>query len=103
MLTFFIIISTGAGFLMSLRFKVLVLVPAGLLITVGATLASVANSQGYWTNALTIIAVILFQQCGYIIGCITQVFIPARPLIRTTIYFRHPGQVAGYMKYLRRY
>ena len=76
MLTFFIIISTGAGFLMRLRFKVLVLVPAGLLMTVGVTLASVANSQGYWTNALIIIAVIVFLQCGYIIGCITQVFIP---------------------------
>ena len=90
MVTFFVI-GIVAGVLLGLRSKTLVLVPASVLITLAVIFASVANGLGYWTMVLTIIATVLLLQCGYIIGCIMQVFIRARLSTQMTHISAAPG------------
>jgi len=90
MLTF-IIITTVAGFLLGLRFKILVLVPASVLMTVAITFTGVTNGHGFWTVALTIITTVVLLQCAYFIGCIMKVLIPACPYAGRRYIFDAPG------------
>jgi hypothetical protein len=91
MLSFFII-SVVFGVLLGLRFRVLVLIPATLLMTVAVGLVGIANAQAFWTVALTTVVIIGSLQCGYIVGCIMQMFyfstrVPTRP----AVHFRRAG------------
>lgn len=102
MLPFFIV-SIVAGFLLGLRFRVLVLVPVSLLIMVAITFVGAANGQGYSAMALTIIGAVVFLQGGYMIGCIMQVYIPARLSTSTKKHFRSARYVTERdMTYLKR-
>ena len=60
------------GILLGLRFRVLVLVPATVLFSVGILLAGVANGDQFWTVALTVIGAVALLQMGYVAGYLLQ-------------------------------
>ncbi len=73
----FLTIGTVTGILLGLRFKILVLIPATLLMTAATTAIGVANGRQFSAVVLTSIGTAVLLQLGYIVGCIFQVMVPA--------------------------
>ena len=64
----FLIISTIAGMMIGLRFKVFVLGPATLLATAAATVTGIGSSHEAKTIALTAFGTMASLQIGYFAG-----------------------------------
>ena len=74
------VIAPIAGILLSLRFKVFVLVPATLL----AAVVIVASShQPKLTIALTVVGTAVLLQIGYIVGSIARALLQRPPMARS--------------------
>ena len=83
----FLIIAAFAGIMLGLRFKILVLGPATLLV---AAVSGVASGREPRTIALTVFGAVASLQIGYFVGGILQIMIPAHLLARTTVRYRPP-------------
>ncbi len=81
----FLIIAAFAGIRLGLRFKILVLGPATLLV---AAVSGVASGREPRTIALTVFGAVASLQIGYFVGGILQVM--AHLLTRTTVRYRPP-------------
>jgi membrane protein DedA with SNARE-associated domain len=66
------IVSLGAGALLAHRFKIIVLVPATLLVVVVAAGTGLAQTKGVWSILLMIAAASVGMQTGYFIGMLIQ-------------------------------
>ena len=66
----FLIISTIAGIMLALRFKVVVLGPAILLATAVITMSVILSGHKAGAIALTVFGTAALLQIGYISGCI---------------------------------
>ena len=62
--------------MLGLRFKILVLVPATLLMTAASTAIGIVNGRQVSAVILTSIGTAVLLQLGYIVGCIFQVMGP---------------------------
>jgi K+-transporting ATPase A subunit len=67
----FSIISLAVGALLQ-RFKIIVLVPATLIVVVVAIGAGVVQTNGGWFTILTIAAASVSIQAGYLVGMLIQ-------------------------------
>jgi hypothetical protein len=76
----FLIISTIAGTLLGLRFKIFVLVPAVLI----ASVAIIITGHGLRAIFLTVLATTALLQIGYIFGCVVRVYAEAYLRARTS-------------------
>jgi hypothetical protein len=86
----FLIIGIFAGIILGLRFKVLVLGPATLLVTAAITVSGIASGHEPRMIALTVFGAVASLQIGYFVGSILQVMTPAHLLARTTVRYRPP-------------
>lgn len=86
-----LIICAASGVLLGLRFKVLVLVPATLLIVVAVVLASAAIALPLSTIAFTTIGSVVSLQAGYAAAAIMQIAIFTRRPARSTTRFHRAG------------
>jgi uncharacterized membrane protein len=66
------IVSLTAGALLAHRFKIIVLVPATLLVALLAAGAGLAQSRGVWSIVLIIGAASVGLQAGYFTGMLIQ-------------------------------
>jgi hypothetical protein len=66
------IISLAVGALLAQRFKIIVLVPATLMVVVVAIGAGVVQTSGGWLTILTIAAASVSIQAGYFVGMLIQ-------------------------------
>ena len=62
------IVSLMAGALLARRFKIIVLVPATLVVVLLATGAGLAQTRGVWPTLLMIAVVSICIQTGYFVG-----------------------------------
>jgi hypothetical protein len=83
-----LIIGVVAGGLLGLRFKILILIPASLVTIAAATVAEIAGGYEFKFAALTALGTVALLQIGYLLGCIVQVMIPARPSARAMTLLR---------------
>jgi membrane protein DedA with SNARE-associated domain len=66
------IVSIGAGALLAHRFKIIVLVPATLLVVVVAAGAGLVQTKDVWSILLMIAATSVGMQTGYFLGMLIQ-------------------------------
>ena len=84
--------------MLGLRFKILVLVPATLLMTAASTAIGIVNGRQVSAVILTSIGTAVLLQLGYIVGCIFQVMVPAQLPTRSRADSRFgSGQDIGYV------
>jgi hypothetical protein len=81
----FLIVSTIAGVILGLRFKVFVLGPATLLATVAITVTGIASGHDARAIALTVFGTTASLQIGYFAGCILHAMVLGHLPARTTI------------------
>jgi hypothetical protein len=69
-----------AGFLLGLRFRVLILGPAMIFATIGTGATGILTSQPPRMIALGVLGILVSLQLGYIIGSVVLAYLPeARP------------------------
>ena len=83
-----LIVSTIAGVILGLRFKVFVLGPATLLATAAITVSGLASGREPRMIALTVFGTVASLQIGYFVGGILQIMIPAHPSAWSTAAYR---------------
>ncbi len=70
-----LIIGALAGMLLGWRFKVFVLVPATLFLTIVVIVAGVSRGSEPGMVALTVLGSVALLQAGYMVGCLQHAFI----------------------------
>jgi hypothetical protein len=83
------IVSLTAGALLAHRFKIIVLVPATLVVALLAVGAGLAQTRGVWSVLLMIAAASVGLQTGYFAGMLIQYGLGFR-LARGSSSFSHP-------------
>jgi hypothetical protein len=83
------IVSLTAGALLAHRFKIIVLVPATLMVALLAVGAGLAQTRGVWSILLMIAATSVGLQIGYFAGILIQYGLGFR-LARGSSSFSHP-------------
>ena len=82
------LVSLTAGALLAYRFKIIVLVPATLLVALLAFGAGLAQTRGFWSILLTIAVASVGLQIGYFAGMLIQYSLGFR-LARGSSSFSH--------------
>ena len=80
------IVSLTAGALLAQRFKIVVLVPATLVVVLLAIGAGLAQTQGFWSTLLMIAAASVGIQTGYFFGMLIQLGLRALLACRSSSF-----------------
>ena len=78
------ILSLLAGVALGQRWRVAILVPAVILVSLAATGAGIAQDHGLWSIALTAIVADTAVQIGYLVGLLIRPIPVSAPANRTT-------------------
>ena len=81
----FLIVSTIAGVILGLRFKVFVLGPATLLATVAIAVTAIASGHEATAIVLAVLRTLASLQTGYFAGCILHAMVLAHLPAQTKI------------------
>ena len=82
----FVVIGAIAGALMSMRLKVLALIPVIFVATVVVILIGHHIGQHVLAIALYALATIAALQIGYMLGCVVRAKVPAYPAVANALH-----------------